>query len=286
MNYSVGSNYFNKLSIVIACKKNTERHLAMLLSRINLAASIHSKDFEIVVVDPNSSDNTRGLCSMIAQHMPLKFICLPINIDCDASNYCFNVGFRFSVGSSVLFINNTTFPTENLFKSINFDDPLIVANTIDINQSNKYGLDKDKNLDYLNNIVGQLLDVKNFDKKIRSIKHVLAIEESASHNKYYCVKRTLFKSFNEKSLYFSVNLPNVERKDSYELEFIDLEPSLISIRNSKVQETNKEIGKLIKGGYGIIDDVVLSDIELEGWLRQNIMLSYDSFYDDFRSVVF
>lgn len=102
------------LSIIIPVAPNREKRLKAVLSRLTLNKALFpDHSFEVVVLDGGSTDGTRNLCEIMAAHIDLKYIYVPIGRFINAA-YPRNVMLRACEGKVIGMIDIDHWPSENI----------------------------------------------------------------------------------------------------------------------------------------------------------------------------
>lgn len=108
----------NMLSIMIPVAPGNEARLRSLLSRITLAEKITPEyDFEVIVCDGGSSDDTKSLCEFVSDFIPLKYIYVPIYKHINPS-YPINIMTRVAEGQYLCYMSVDYYPSEYFLKVI------------------------------------------------------------------------------------------------------------------------------------------------------------------------
>lgn len=166
-----------KLSLIVHVNKDRGDRAQCLLTRLTLNKKLHSEvDFEVVVFDGGSSDNTKDICNFMSKILDLKYVYVPLSGPTEEA-YALSLASKFCTGDVVGFVSADHWISENLVKALSSYETLPGCKPTQWITGLVLRSEDSKVFENPEKMVDQLLDDRCAGKEINSIIEIADIEK-------------------------------------------------------------------------------------------------------------
>jgi len=234
------------LSLMVHANRNRADRVQCLLTRLTLNKQIHSSiDFEVILFDGGSTDNTKDLCMHFAKYMDLKYVYSPLKGPTNES-YPISIMKGMCRGDHIGFVSADHWISENLVSHMTFLDGATFW-------TGKVARSEDSKVhDDPASMVDALLDDRCSCKGIESILELCDISPTEGSNDLWS-----YRVGTDDETYGGGRIegPRVVAIDMWRPPQDFIEPGC-------------EKGKLLEYSYAVISDQTLEEDELRCYIEQ------------------